>query len=54
MKNFLNGFNWKNFFQRTVLFFLVFLVIRILVDWFVGNFSFSNISQLFYDTLFLV
>jgi hypothetical protein len=46
MKNFLNGFNWKNFFQRTALFFLVFLVIRILVDWFEGNFSFSNLSQL--------
>lgn len=44
MKNFLNGFNWKNFFQRTALFFLVFLVIRILVDWFEGNFSFNNLS----------
>jgi hypothetical protein len=45
MKNFLNGFNWKNFLQRTALFFLVFVVIRILVDWFEGNFSFNNISQ---------
>jgi hypothetical protein len=45
MKNFLNGFNWKNFLQRTVLFFLVFMLIRILVDWFEGNFSFNNISQ---------
>ncbi len=46
MKNFLNGFNWKNFFQRTALFFLVFLVIRILVDWFEGNLSFNNLSPL--------
>ena len=46
MKNFLKGFNWKNFFQRTALFFLVFLVIRILVDWFEGNLSFNNLSPL--------
>ncbi len=45
MKNFLNGFNWKNFFQRTALFFLVFLVIRVLVDWLDGNLSLANISQ---------
>ncbi len=45
MKNFLKGFNWRNFFQRTVLFFLVFLLIRVLVDWFEGKFSFNNISQ---------
>lgn len=44
MKNFLKGFNWKNFFQRTALFFLVFLVIRVLVDWFEGSFSFNNLS----------
>jgi vacuolar-type H+-ATPase subunit I/STV1 len=45
MKLFLQRLNWKNFLQRTILFFLVFLIIRILVDLVEGNFSMSRILQ---------
>lgn len=32
MKNLIQSFNWKNFLQRTALFFAVFVIIRLLVD----------------------
>lgn len=45
MKQLLHRLNWKNFLQRTLLFFLVFLIIRILVDAVEGNFSMNRILQ---------
>ena len=45
MKELLQRLNWKNFLQRTLLFFLVFLIIRILVDAVEGNFSINRILQ---------
>lgn len=45
MKNFLQKFNWKNFAQRTLLFFLVFLIIRFLVDWVEGDLSIGRIFR---------
>ncbi len=43
MKRLIKTFNWKNFLQRTVLFFLVFLVIRFLVDWVEADISLNRI-----------
>jgi Mn2+/Fe2+ NRAMP family transporter len=43
MKNLFNTFNWKNFLQRTALFFIVFLVIRLLVDLMEKNAPLSEI-----------
>jgi hypothetical protein len=45
MKQLLQRLNWKNFLQRTLLFFFVFLIIRILVDVVERDFSFSRILQ---------
>lgn len=45
MKQLLQRLNWKNFLQRTLLFFFVFLVIRILVDVVEKDFSFNRILQ---------
>ena len=45
MKQLLKRLNWKNFLQRTLLFFFVFLVIRILVDVVEKDFSFNRIIQ---------
>jgi hypothetical protein len=40
---YLSSFNWKNFLQRTVLFFAVFVIIRLLVDVFENNISFARL-----------
>lgn len=45
MKELLQRLNWKNFLQRTLLFFFVFLIIRIIVDAVEGNFSMHRILQ---------
>lgn len=45
MKQLLQRLNWKNFLQRTLLFFFVFLIIRILVDVVEKDFSFNRIIQ---------
>lgn len=45
MKQLLQRLNWKNFLQRTLLFFFVFLIIRIIVDAVEGNFSMHRILQ---------
>lgn len=45
MKQLLQRLNWKNFLQRTLLFFLVFLIIRFLVDAVEGSFSMNRILQ---------
>lgn len=45
MRNLLHSFNWKNFLQRTVLFFLVFLIIRFLVDWIEDDLSLNRVLQ---------
>ena len=45
MRNLLHSFNWKNFLQRTVLFFLVFLIIRFLVDWIENDLSLNRVLQ---------
>ncbi len=39
----LSTFNWKNFLQRTAMFFTVFIIIRLLVDIFERDVSFSRI-----------
>ena len=45
MKQLLKRLNWKNLLQRTLLFFFVFLIIRILVDVVEHDFSFNRIVQ---------
>lgn len=45
MKQLLQRLNWKNFLQRTLLFFFVFLIIRIMVDVVERDFSFNRIVQ---------
>lgn len=40
---FLTSINWKNFLQRTAVFFAVFIIIRLLVDVFERDVSFSRI-----------
>jgi hypothetical protein len=40
---YLLSFNWKNFLQRTALFFAVFIIIRLLVDVFENTVSFSRL-----------
>ena len=45
MKQLLKRLNWKNFLQRTLLFFFVFLIIRILVDVVEKDFYFNRIIQ---------
>ncbi len=45
MKQLLKRLNWKNFLQRTLLFFFVFLIIRILVDIVEKDFSFNRLIQ---------
>ena len=45
MKQLLKRLNWKNFLQRTLLFFFVFLIIRIIVDAVEGSFSLNRILQ---------
>jgi mannose/fructose/N-acetylgalactosamine-specific phosphotransferase system component IIC len=45
MKQLLKRLNWKNFLQRTLLFFFVFLIIRMLVDVVEKDFSFNRIIQ---------
>jgi hypothetical protein len=40
---YLSSFNWLNFLQRTALFFAVFIIIRLLVDVFESNVSFSRL-----------
>ncbi len=45
MRKLLDNFNWRNFLQRTVLFFLVFLVIRFLVDWIENDLSLNRVLQ---------
>lgn len=45
MKSLFQKFNWKNFAQRTFLFFLVFLIIRFLVDWVEGDISIGRIFR---------
>ena len=45
MKRLFTTFNWKNFLQRTVLFFLVFIIIRFLVDWVENDISLNRIIQ---------
>jgi hypothetical protein len=39
MKEFITRINWKNFLQRTLLFLIVFLVIRLAVDWYEHDLS---------------
>lgn len=46
MKNLIKTFNWKNFLQRTILFFIVFVIIRILVDAMESNISLPRIIRL--------
>ncbi len=53
MKSLLKKFNWKNFTQRTLLFFLVFLIIRFLVDWIEGDVSISRIFRLSFLRYFI-
>jgi hypothetical protein len=45
MRNLIHRFNWKNFLQRTVLFFLVFLIVRIMVDWIEEDVSLNRVLQ---------
>jgi hypothetical protein len=45
MKELLQRLNWKNFIQRTLLFFFVFVVIRLLVDAVEGSLSLHRILQ---------
>jgi magnesium-transporting ATPase (P-type) len=45
MKQLLQSLNWKNFLQRTLLFFFVFVIIRIIVDSVEGSFSINRILQ---------
>jgi hypothetical protein len=45
MRKLLHTFNWKNFLQRTILFFLVFLIIRFLVDWIENDLSLNRVLQ---------
>lgn len=45
MKNLMHRFNWKNFLQRTVLFFLVFLIVRLMVDWIEQDLSLNRVLQ---------
>jgi hypothetical protein len=46
MKQFITNINWKNFLQRTVLFFIVFLLIRLAVDWWEGDVSLLRTMRL--------
>lgn len=45
MKQLLQRLNWKNLLQRTLLFFFVFLIIRMIVDAVEGSFSMHRIWQ---------
>ena len=45
MKHLFKSFNWKNFLQRTFLFFIVFAVIRLMVDWVEGDISISRLAR---------
>jgi len=46
MKNLFKTFNWKNFLQRTALFLIVFIIIRLLVDKMENDVSLSRIIRL--------
>ncbi len=46
MKNLFTTFNWKNFLQRTVLFLIVFIIIRLLVDAMEKDVSVTRIIRL--------
>ncbi|HEX4958290.1 MAG TPA: hypothetical protein VFV46_08945 [Lacibacter sp.] len=46
MKKLFNRFNWRNFIQRTVLFLLVFIIIRLIVDWIEGDVSLLRVLRL--------
>lgn len=45
MKRLIQTFNWKNFLQRTLLFFFVFVIIRLIVDWVEKDLSLLRIVQ---------
>lgn len=45
MKRLITSFNWKNFLQRMLLFFMVFLIIRVLVDFIERDISWNRIVQ---------
>lgn len=46
MKKLLTRFNWRNFIQRTVLFLLVFIIIRLIIDWIEGDVSLLRVLRL--------
>lgn len=46
MKKLFTRFNWRNFVQRTVLFLLVFIIIRLIVDWIEGDVSLLRVLRL--------
>jgi hypothetical protein len=46
MKKLFTRLNWRNFLQRTVLFLLVFIIIRLLVDWVEGDVSLLRVLRL--------
>lgn len=46
MKNLFTTFNWKNFLQRTALFLVVFIIIRLLVDAMENDVSLARIFRL--------
>lgn len=46
MKKLFTRFNWRNFAQRTVLFLLVFIIIRLIVDWIEGDVSLLRVLRL--------
>lgn len=56
MKKVIQSFNWKNFAIRTIVFFVVFLIIQILADWTENSFSIRQIlnQKLFRFLLFAV
>lgn len=45
MKRLIQTLNWKNFLQRTFLFFFVFVIIRLIVDWVENDLSLVRILQ---------
>jgi hypothetical protein len=54
MKKVIQSFNWRNFALRTIVFFVVFLIIQILADWIENSFSIRQIlnQKLFRFLLF--
>lgn len=46
MKKLITHINWRNFLQRTVLFLLLFIIIRLIVDWVEGDASLFRILRL--------